>query len=419
MHFPLSSGPGSTGASAPPEPGPDGAPAPEGRDPTILACALGTTGPLAQNILETLPRQWLPGWTAVSVAASTDTLLEAAQANGRDWTTLLVTHHLSGDVSLPEVLFQIRRLHPQLRIAVLLDTADSESRQALIGQLSQAGIVNLLAGTVDFPALVQLVTTDLSWSDTIARYLQTVSSAPIPQQRRIVLPPSSPDEASHEPSAERVPVFFVSPNRPVIIAVAGIAAGVGTSCVAAALAERLTALGQETVLCDVNQQTTTFADWRPSLKADVAGPTDHWSSLPARRKWSYIILDCHTDWVGRGIPDAAEIVIEVGPGAAHRWGRWSDWERSLKDQTRTFDRSKSIYVIAPGPQASEIAERLHRREMFQGVPIVQAADVFTSPDSEAWDPILHAVMPAPARRSSKSRLPTMRLPKFLQRSSRT
>ncbi|PSR26174.1 MAG: hypothetical protein C7B43_14530 [Sulfobacillus benefaciens] len=210
----------------------------------------------------------------------------------------------------------------------------------------------------------------------------------------------SPDEgpifaaAPAEPAPPgRREVVVVSPAKPVIIAVASLAPGMGASCAAAGMAERLEALHQPSVLVELAKvRTQTFADWQPALQATVAGPDDRWDLLPVQRKWSYILVDCHTLW--QSLPVFADLIVLVGPGHWHRWGYWSDWERGVREGRKGLDVAKGQYLVAPGPQAAEIQKRLKDLEGLAGMPIACAPDVFADPASAAWDAILAPVLPA-------------------------
>lgn len=333
---------------------------------------------------------------------------QMSQATRTPVDTLWVDYPvLQGDV---HSLRQFRMVRPTTRI-LIGHARDLTPPDQVMAQLVALGIYDFIPDDAPLPLALDNPAT---FADAVRWHGESPAVAP----RRLVLPTASASGAvTPVADAERRAVLYVSPQRPVVIAVAGIAAGVGTSCVAGALAERLTALGQQTVLSDLDQQTTTFRDWQPALHADVAGAIEHWSDLPAQRQWSYIVLDCHTHWVqGGGIPEAVDLVIEVGPGAMHRWGRWTDWIKSIEEHKRAFDLSKGIYVIAPGPQADAIADRLRRQSNFSDTPILLAADVFAAPEATAWDPILQSVLPTRITKGAYSSRRGTWLPRFLKSS---
>lgn len=265
-------------------------------------------------------------------------------------------------------------------------------------KLLQANVYDwVFEGSSFVQNLQQRLTTPAEWADAV-----TVLGGPQavgPWEGAVLVPghPANPTQPQGDPppvsdEPVRREVVVVSPSKPILIAVAGISTGVGTSCAAVGIAERLEVLGQRTILVELDQaKTSTYADWQPALAADVAGPDDRWDLLPLKRTWSYIVIDCHTLW--GSVPAAADLIVMVGPGHAHRWARWTDWEKGILDHRKKLDVGKSAYLVAPGPAAADIANRLRQREVFHNVPVLTAGDVFQEADGEAWDRLLTPVLP--------------------------
>ena len=140
----------------------------------ILGTALGDVAPeLQQDITTTLVQDHLVGWTTREAATTTEGLATiAAHQTTCPWTTLLVTPWLGGAAPLDQVLIQLKRQWPHLRIAVLLG-APAPEYQPLLTTLAAYQIYNcLIADEFQYDDLVQLVTADWTW-DRVQPYLGT------------------------------------------------------------------------------------------------------------------------------------------------------------------------------------------------------------------------------------------------------
>lgn len=197
--------------------------------------------------------------------------------------------------------------------------------------------------------------------------------------------------ADPDPPVVTREVVLVSPERPVILALVGVGAGVGTSCAAMSLGARLTALGQRAVLAEpAAVMSDTFHLWQPTPGADVA-PTDQpWSVVAAQRRWAYVVVDCHTLW--RAVPPEADRVLVVGPGSLHRTALWERWLEAEAAGQRPVWPKRTIYVVSPGPHAHQV-ERLVRRQVPAPTPVLIAPDLWQDPAGAAWDAALHPLVP--------------------------
>ena len=284
-------------------------------------------------------------------------------------------------------------------------------------QLLRAGVYDWVFEGEDFGQdLQQRLTTPWTWvdavrvlggPDAIARWDETLSGdRPSWVESSTVAPtpatPALPPADSSPPIRREVVV--VSPAKPVIIAVAGLFPGMGATCTAVGLAERLEQLGQHSVLVELNKvRSPALRDWQPPLQASVAEPDARWDLLPLQRIWSYIVIDCHTLW--QSVPPYADLVVLVGPGHWHRWGYWSDWERGVQERRKGIDPAKGVYVIAPGPHQDAVQKQLKESEILAGLRIMPAPDVFANPADTGWDAILAPVLPAlPAASHPRRRL---------------
>lgn len=217
-------------------------------------------------------------------------------------------------------------------------------------------------------------------------------------------PPSAAPPDSDPPPAPptRREVVVASPAKPVVIAVVGVALGVGTSSVVVGVAERLHFLGQRVVIAEVDP-TLTYSHWRPELTVDVAPGQTPWSVLPTERKWSYIVVDCHIRRTG--IPPIADLILVVGPGAPHRWGRWEQAARALMHPPWLADYASVEVCVGPDRYASHTVARLKTTEPYRRWSMRVVPDLADPAQAAAWDPFVASFLPGiPTGRRSWWRL---------------
>lgn len=159
--------------------GSDIAPMPDADTPT-LAVALGTLpDELTRFLGHTFPYEQLTGWRVAQAGSSTDDLLATAIAEGAEWTTLMVTVGLVGTVSLAQVLGDVHRAHPALRIAVVAGEDSPEVRR-LIDDCARENLRNIyVSATLDIPDLTSLVTENWGPERTAAYRTPLGSAAPM------------------------------------------------------------------------------------------------------------------------------------------------------------------------------------------------------------------------------------------------
>ncbi len=137
----------------------------------LLAIALGNV-PTAfyEAVVHNLPTDYLTDWEVTVVGNTTDTVAQAIIAEGEKWTTLLVTTKLQGVMPLPQLLVNIKRRYPHIRIAVIFDHATKDVSK-IVATLSAFNIYNVLVKEdIQFDEIIELVTTDLTW-DKIEPFL--------------------------------------------------------------------------------------------------------------------------------------------------------------------------------------------------------------------------------------------------------
>ncbi len=385
--------------SVPPAPQPD--PHPDAADSTpILALALGVSRavPLGRDLRDTFPATYLSAWEVQEAGASTDMLMAVCDTpDAKQWTTLLITNHLKGQQPLESALYHVRHAHPNLRIAVLLDQ-DTDANRALMGTITRLGIHNVFVGKPRPSDLVRLVTETWTWQDSAASSLPAEATPPpVNAPVSAAAPVPSASRPAEVPPLSRREVVVVSTAKPVLIAVAGIIPGAGTSNAAAGIAERVQMLGHSTVITELHH--TGMLDAYEGLHAERGEPNVSWQDLRARRRWSYIVLDCQVLW--SNIPREADLVIFVGPGATTRWFRWDSWIRGLPAKRRQLpDPGVLRYGVAPHPMADAVTQRL--RAELQPSIVVRVPEWGTFVD-DAWDDLIAPVLPASTTPSSPPR----------------
>lgn len=389
-----------------PEGSPASEPSPQAADapPPVLALALGLprTVPLARELRETFPAAHLPNWDIQEAGASTDMVMAVCNTpDAQQWTTLLVTNYLVGQQPLASALYHVRHAHPDLRIAVLVDR-DTEDNRKLIRAIAQFGIYNIFVGQPQPSDLVRLITETWTWHDSAASYLTADATPPPvePINSSVSRPVAPPVATGDEPPLTRREVVVVSTTKPVLIAVAGIIPGAGTSNAVAGIAERVHLLGHPAVVTELNH--TGMLDAYDGLHAERGEPNVSWQDLRARRRWSYIVVDCQVLW--SNIPREADLVLFVGPGATTRWFRWDSWIRGLPAKQRQLpDPALVRYGVAPHPMADAVIQRLRGLPELQPSLVVAIPEWGTAPVDEAWDNLIAPVLPAGVSAPAKSR----------------
>lgn len=177
-------------------------------DMPTLAVALGTLpDELTRFLSHAFPREQLAGWRVVQAGATADDLLATAVAEGAGWTTLMVTIGLVGTVSLAQVLGEIHRTHPRLRIAVVAGEDSPEVRR-LIDECARENLRNIyVSATLDLPDLTSLVTED--WGPERTAAYRTPLGSPQPISFRLAgqAPVSTPAADPEVAAAQTVAVI--------------------------------------------------------------------------------------------------------------------------------------------------------------------------------------------------------------------
>jgi hypothetical protein len=225
----------------------------------------------------------------------------------------------------------------------------------------------------------------------------------------------SPDAAAdfNQKSALRIvekPVPVPMSARPVLIVVAGVADGVGTTTTATGIAQFLTQYG--TVALG-EYGSPALAEWQSALSA--SGLTLHPDPAPTpldlvrQHQWAYVIAD-----VGAPPPSTwttivawePDLVVLVGPGDAHRLGRW----RSMGTAAMVGDLGpvmiRAALVGGKPAETRRVAEAL-RRDAHWDVVTLPAASAPRKIRDAAWRAVLAPVIPNSTVPTSRWRLPTL------------
>ncbi|MCY0885791.1 MAG: hypothetical protein OWV35_07905 [Firmicutes bacterium] len=325
-----------------------------------------------------------PTWTVVATAETLEAIEPAIQAHHP--TLIVISEGCPGLVPWDTLWARVRYAAPDARVALVVEAVTPDSRRLIQGA-AQYGVYHVLVGAPTADTWVATLTAPRTIQDVLGWFPDAPASW---------TPPPAPDEPGDSPApvlAAAAPreVLVVSPAKPVILAVVGIAAGVGATCAAVGLAERLARLGQRAVLAEpASARTAAWTAWPTALAADTAPPDQAWEACLAQRYWSYLVVDCHTQW--RAAPAIADRIVVVGPGDPHRWAYWSFWAEARDQGRRALPADRVLYAVAPGPFAERVADRV-RRDVAAGAPVAVAADVFRDPAATTWDAVLGPLLP--------------------------
>ncbi len=122
-------------------------------------------------------------------------------------------------------------------------------------------------------------------------------------------------------------------SRPVLIAVVGVAPGVGVTTTSVEVSRTLAAMGYDVALVESSNAPPALSRWESELPSGItvfASPSPDPLELVRRREWPYIIVDggAIQGW-SEITPWQADLTVMVGPGDRHRFSRWEQLVRSI------------------------------------------------------------------------------------------
>ena len=335
------------------------------------------------------------GGTVVHV----DDLLDHAEERftSMDADLILISSMTQGSQEVSDWIVQQRFNYQEVRWVVACPSmTDHPEITPWLHQWLNAGVYDWVFEGEHFARDLQdRLARPLSWHDAASvlggpQAMPTWASLRHPPRTAVGTRVATPESSPLEPLRREVVV--VSPAKPIVVAVVGITAGTGTSCVVAGVAEYLEALGQHTMIVEPPQATTsTHQDWEPALRAAVSSGEPRWTDLRAQRKWSYFVMDCHLQW--GSVPVETDLLLVVGPGQPHRWGRWTDWHKALRERRRLMGIANMLYLVSPGPHADAIAARLRVIEEVGARPVLCAPDILQESPSDVWEQVLGSILP--------------------------
>lgn len=207
--------------------------------------------------------------------------------------------------------------------------------------------------------------------------------------------------------------------RPVLIAVAGVADGVGTTTLAAAIAAYLARAGYKTLLVEANgrhdlapaavmaMDTAGVQPWLPGLELLPAAGAEAGREATRLRTHEYVVADCGT--VQRSGLSAldGDLTLIVLPASPSRWSRVLDWLRSTGPSTALPVGSRYVMLTVDTnllAGAEEFFSQFAARAEVSLVPIQAESDWPpgwkrpNQPTERALAALLGAIMPDHPRR---------------------
>ncbi len=226
-----------------------------------------------------------------------------------------------------------------------------------------------------------------------------LASAPagIEAAARWIDPSLAPEARQGQRVVERVVERRVAVSqRPVVIAVAGIAQGVGTTTLAAAVAGFLARSGHGAAFIEANpapslailSQTKIGEQWLPNLTVFPNVNLQAAREIEQRRQYPYLVVDLGAPPRSVLSQVDADLCLMVLPAEAHRWPRIAAWLHQQADTAR-----------AAGADDHALTESIHAdralpkgaRYVLVGPTAADARDL-----TAAWEQATENCIPPPA-----------------------
>ncbi|MGE5590187.1 MAG: hypothetical protein ACM3ZA_06165 [Bacillota bacterium] len=303
---------------------------------------------------------------------------------------------------LGAAVLRYRLARPQTRLIVL--AAGRQPGDPEVAGVVQAGCYDIVTDLAQLPAVLDRPPAGL-------------------EQAALWLDPSlAPGKTATETVKirERIVERRVATSaRPVLVAVAGVADGVGTTTLAAAIAAYLARAGYKALLVEANgrhdlapaagmaMDTAGVQPWLPGLELLPAAGAEAGREATRLRTHEYVVADCGT--VQRSGLSAldGDLTLIVLPASPSRWSRVLDWLRSTGPSTALPAGSRYVMLTVDTnllAGAEEFFSQFAARAEVSLVPIQAESDWPpgwkrpNQPTERALAALLGAIMPDRPRR---------------------
>ncbi len=330
--------------------------------------------------------------------------IDVSEADSEAWQNAARTQYDTIWVNWSEAdhsirpLVQYRALRPLTRI-ILEVPAELEPPNSEVAQWVQLGVYDIARSQSDFSLVIQNPA-------TIADALRWTGLTPTKTER---------DGANADTASEPAPVKVIEKvvrvplsSRPVLIVVAGVSPGVGTTTAAVGIARYLSR--RETVALG-EYGVAALEDWRTDLRANGLTVQSHPAPSPLdlvrRHDWAYIVADvgAPTGW-SEIVEWQPDLLVLVGPGETRRLARWrlAGVASTLGELGDT--RIAPVLVGGRSGETCQVIDALARDASWDATalpPLDVAAKVWDA----AWVTVLAPVLGEPSGRRPR-RVPTPR-----------